>query len=174
MMNGRIRLINPSIDYETQALEYIEELESHNSSYSGCAMIEMYKNNYKGWLDKLERFKTNPDKGFAKSETYFLIREDDNKILGMIDLRYELTDWLFNYGGNIGYSIRPTERRKGYAKEMLRLGLVKYLERGIDKVLLCCNKDNIGSAKTIIANGGILEKEFEKDDKIVQKYWISL
>ena len=173
-MKGIVRLVSPSFDYELQVWEYIEELEKSNSSYSGCAMIEKYKNNYKGWLDKLERFKTNPDEGFSKSETYLLVRDVDNRILGFIDLRYELTDWFFNYGGNIGYSIRPSERRKGYAKEMLMLGLEKFRERNISKVLICCNKDNLGSAKTIIANGGVLEKEFEKDGKIVQKYWINL
>ena len=173
-MKGVVKLVSPNMDYELQAWKYIDEMEQVNSSYAGCAMIEKYKNNYKGWLDKLERFKTNPDEGFVLSETYFLIREDDNKLLGFIDLRYDFTEYLYNFGGHIGYSIRPSERRKGYAKKMLSMALEKYRERNIDKVLICCNRSNIGSVKTIMANGGILENEVMNDDEIIQRYWISL
>ena len=73
----------------------------------------------------------------------------------------------------------PSERRKGYAKEMLRLILIKCKELGADKVLLTCDKENIASAKTIISNGGILENEVKDEvslskSGIIQRYWINL
>ena len=88
------------------------------------------------------------------AETFFLIRENDNKIVGMIDIRLALNDFLKKYGGNIGYSIRPTERRKGYDKINLYLALKFCKEKGLSEVLLDCDYDNLGSASSIISLGG--------------------
>lgn len=78
-------------------------------------------------------------------------------------------------GGHIGDGVRPSERRKGYATEMIRLALIECRNLGFDRVLMCCNRDNIGSAKSIIKNGGVLENEIiSKDGDIVERYWIEL
>ena len=99
----------------------------------------------------------------------------DSKIVGTINIRYKLNDYLLRIGGHIGYGIRPSERCKGYATKMLALALEKCRELGIDKALVTCDKDNLGSAKTIINNGGVLENEYtESDGNIVQRYWIIL
>jgi len=94
----------------------------------------------------------------------------------MIDIRHELNEYLLNFGGHIGYGIKTSERRKGYATEMLRLALEKARELNLKKVLLTCNKTNYGSARTIQKNGGILENKIlnPKDKQITQRYWIEL
>lgn len=90
---------------------------------------------------------------------YLAVRESDGRVVGIIDYRRPLSDFLFNFGGNIGYCVRPDERRNGYAKEMLGLLLEKCRESGAEKVLVCCDKDNEASAKTIVRNRGVLENE---------------
>lgn len=105
--------------------------------------------------------------------TYWFVR-DDNKILGAINIRHWLNDYLKNIGGHIGYGIRPSERRKGYATEMLGKALDIVSEMGIKSILIICDKDNIASAKTIIKNGGVLHSEDSDNGIIFQRYWIDL
>ena len=96
-------------------------------------------------------------------------------LLGAVNIRHYLNDYLLQFGGHIGDGIRPSERRKGYATEMIRLALIECKKLGIDRVLMVCDKSNIGSAKSIINNGGILENEFvDEDGEINQRYWIDL
>lgn len=91
-----------------------------------------------------------------------------------MNIRHYLNDKLFETGGHIGDGIRPSERRKGYATAMIGLALEECRKLGIDRVLICCDKDNIGSAKSIQRNGGVLENEVEENGNSVQRYWIEL
>ena len=91
-----------------------------------------------------------------------------------VNIRHELNDYLLNYGGHIGDGVRPSERRKGYATKIIDLALKECQKLNIDKVLLVCDKDNIGSAKSIKNNGAILENEIVKDGKTIQRYWIEI
>lgn len=89
-------------------------------------------------------------------------------------IRHELNDYLLQYGGHIGYGVRSSQRRKGYASQMLSLALPIAKELGINKAPITCDKNNIGSAKTIMNNGGILENEVGNENEITQRYWIEL
>lgn len=170
----KLILIEPTIEYEQKAKEYIQEFKDENIDIAGGASIDKFS--YLDWLKKLEleKRKETCEKNRVPASTFFLIRLEDNKIIGMINIRHELNDYLLNEGGHIGYSIRNSERRKGYATKMLRLGLEKCLELGMKKVLVTCNKNNIGSAKTIQNNSGILENEYIRENKVTQRYWINL
>ena len=101
-------------------------------------------------------------------------KDNDNKIVGAVNIRHKLDDYHLNRGGHIGYYVCQLERNKGYAKIILERSLEICKQMSIDKVLLTCVKDNVASAKTIIAKGGVLEKEVEQNGEILQKYWITI
>ena len=126
--------------------------------------------NYLKNLDAGEETKDN----WVPDTTLFCLDKDRNIFVGAVNIRHYLNDELLKTGGHIGDGIRPSERRKGYATAMIALALDECKKLGISKILMCCEKDNIGSAKSIIKNGGVLENEVEEDGHIEQRYWIQL
>ncbi len=107
---------------------------------------------------------------------YLFIRKSDNRLVGMIQVRHHFNDYLEKYAGHIGYSIRPSERRKGYAKVMLKMALPLCREIGLDKVLISCEENNIGSERAILANGGVYESTVTDptDGEKLKRFWITL
>ena len=170
-----IKLVFPTKEYEAAVIGYKEEFLRNDEIMQGVAGLDVARS-YEAWLkrlnDSLSEETVQP--GLVPSTTYLGVRTSDNKVVGMIDIRHRLNDYLFRLGGNIGYSVRKSERRKGYAKAMLGLALEKCKELGLDRVLVTCYKDNIASAKTIMANGGVLEDEVIESTGITQRYWIAL
>lgn len=170
--------IRPTIKYKEAAIEYINEFYKYNSKINGVGGLDRYIENYEGWLDKIEKDRNRiPDENKVPTETFFLIRKTDNKIIGMINIRLVLNEKLRRFGGNIGYSIRPTERGKGYNKINLYLGLKCCQEHGIQEVLMGCDKDNLASAKTMLAFDAKLIKEYYDEENagcLVQDYVIDV
>lgn len=172
----------PSIEREKDAIEYIEEFYKYDSQIHGTGSLdrELKKGKtYEEWLDnniKLHEEDYASEKGLVPAYTYFLIREDDNKIVGMIDLRLGLNEYLRNFGGHIGYSIRPTERKKGYNKINLYLILKEAQKNNLEKVLITCADYNDGSRKTILSFDGRFEKTTfdESDNETMELYWIDV
>lgn len=155
----------PSIDRKDDAIKFINEFYKFNSDINGTGGLQKFLDNYEGWLDKLEEDYTRiASEEKVPARTYFLVRNSDDKIVGMINIRLVLNESLKKYGGHIGYSIRPTERGKGYNKINLYLGLKVCQEYGIDKVFMDADKDNPASWKTMEALGGIKIREYFDDE----------
>ena len=168
------RLVEPSYEYRDEYLQMIEEWKS-----TGERMVPFVLrhdcSNFDAFLKEMHLLKTSPNLGEGKvnCSTYWLVN-DDKKVIGAVNIRHRLNAQLLKKGGHIGYGIRPSERRKGHATRLLALALNKAKELGIQKALVTCDKENIGSAKTILKNGGVLESEEMIDGTVVQRYWIEI
>ncbi len=168
-----LRLVTPTSEHKQAAWEYrqayIDCGEAHIHGSGG--FLQAF--DYESWLAKITAAQTAAQTGWVNCSTYFAFVADS--IVGTIQVRHCLNEALHNTGGHIGYGVRPTERRKGYATNMLALALEKCRELGIHRALVTCDKDNIASAKTIQKGGGVLENECtEEDGNVVQRYWIML
>ncbi len=172
-----LRHVIPNIDYKEQAIDYINEHIEYNSNINGSGGLNRYLDNYQGWLEKLEQDRRCiPSEQRVPAETYLLVREEDNKVVGMINIRLVLNERLRRIGGHIGYGIRPSERQKGYNKINLYLALRRCQELGISEVLLDCDLKNLGSSKTMEALGGIKINEYYSNEEecIVCRYQINV
>ena len=174
---GSMRLTEPTMEYSEQIRAYRQEFLDSGDSMDGTGGLIQF-NDPQEWIDFLNQHKdpkTVPE-GRVPATQLIFVREEDRKIVGMIDIRHSLNEYLEKFGGHIGYSVAPGERRKGYATQMLKTALPICRELGIGKVLVTCIRGNEGSKRTILNNGGIYETTvFEPDEKIeLEKYWISL
>ena len=159
-------------------MQYRREFLENDPSecMGGCGNLRRC-DNAQEWLDEIEKL-ADPvlcPKGYVRSDTYLAVRSRDNRLVGVIDLRHSLDNAaLSEWAGHIGYSVRPNDRRRGYAKEMLRLNLENCRALGLKRVLLCCDDDNIASERTILANGGVFERTTEANGKTVKRFWIEI
>jgi predicted acetyltransferase len=173
---SKIKLIKPTLEYAKDIMEYRQEFLDLEDSLDGCGSLRACPS-AKEWISDLrmlENLDTCP-KDKVCSDTYLGVRVSDNAIVGVIDFRHHINHPILGvWGGHIGYSVRPKERRKGYATEMLRQILLICRQHGLERVLVTCNEDNIASKKTITANGGIYEKTVKVDGVKKERYWIDL
>lgn len=170
----RLVLEEPSLERKEAAIDYIKEHQKYNSNINGSGSLNKYVDRYEEWLINLEEIKAGRT-SFVPALTYFLVRETDDKIVGMVNIRLQLNKELEKSGGHIGYGIRPTERRKGYNKINLYLALKVCQEYGLEEVLLDCYDNNPASYKTMEALGGNLVEVYNnKKSDLLRKYKINI
>lgn len=157
-------LERPSIKRKNEIIEYLDEFVKYNSDINGSGALDKIYDGYT-FEEALNNCLNMENEEYAKSvnrcpgKTFLLVRKNDNKIVGTINIRWNLSDAMKKFGGNIEYGIRPKERRKGYNKINLYLGLIEAKKLGLDRVMLDCAFDNIGSYKTMESLGGVLDRE---------------
>ncbi|MBQ9545534.1 MAG: GNAT family N-acetyltransferase [Clostridia bacterium] len=165
--DGVIRLEIPGEKYFKQYEEYREEFLASGDSMDGTGPLRRCDTGEK-WLEEVNKYRdreTVPE-GKVVATQFIGVRESDGRIVGMVQVRHYLNEYLKKYAGHIGYSVRPTERRKGFAKRMLALSLKFCRTIGIKKVMVSCLEENEASRRTIVSNGGVfVRREFEPDEK---------
>ena len=171
----KIILVKPDLSYADEIIKYKEESLAESPIINGSAGLDRLSS-IEIWFEELKKrsCEDTVPKGLVPSSTYLGVREKDNYIVGMIDIRHYLNEYLTQVGGNIGYSVRKTERNKGYAKQMLKLALEKCKELKIKKVLITCDEDNIASEKVILSANAKLEDIRNVDGENKKRFWIDL
>ena len=159
------------IDVSLQQIEdYKNEFITNNEIIQGAT--NMRDLSISEWVQFAEntKYKETVTPGFVTAHTFFAL--DNDKIVGIINARHELNDYLLNFGGHIGYSVRKSERRKGYGKKMLNYTSQFLFSLGLEKILITCDKNNIASKRTIESCGGVLENEVVDESRTTLRYWI--
>ena len=159
------------VDVSFQQIEdYKNEFILNNETIHGAAKLTELSTNE--WVKFVEntKYKETVTPGFVTAHTFFALVND--RIVGIINGRHELNDYLLNFGGHIGYSVRKSERRKGYGKNMLNYTSQFLFSLDLEKILITCDKNNIASRRTIESCGGILENEVVDESRTTLRYWI--
>ncbi len=171
-----MELVRPSTKYKESFIEGIKEFQTDTEKtrfrHVHNINISEVEKDFEAYLEKLEKQALGIDlpSGYVPATTLWLV--DDGEYIGSANIRHILNENLLKMGGNIGYGIKPSKRGKGYGTKILELALSEAKKLGIDRVLVTCDDDNIGSAKIIEKNGGVLENKVENEGKLKRRYWI--
>ena len=152
--------------------EIVEEIENSGEEMYPLA-LSWGLDNFLEYLKRTQEISKGENlHEMVQADTYFLVEQE--RILGAINIRWTLNAYLENFGGHIGYGVRPSERKKGYATKMLKLALEVCQQRGLSKVLVTCDENNEASKRTILKCGGKYEDSRVLEGEVVERYWIEL
>ena len=163
----------PELNDKDMLMAYVSEHRA-NGENSISASVGMLSGEYADWVETMHRNASLGNEEWGRSLMYLCL--DDDRLIGLLSIRYELPDSLRKKLGDIGYGVRPSERNKGYATEMLRYALSVCRQKGMDRVILGCYKDNLASAATIKKNKGTLLFEVDNynEGRISEYYSVVL
>ena len=169
----KLKLVKLCEKYRAQLIDMMDEWAATGEKIIPSAIRKNDWHDFESYLAGLD---TAPKPPLVPDSTFFCLDEERGSFVGAVNIRHYLNDALLKSGGHIGDGVRPSERRRGVATAMIGLALDECRKLGIDRVLMVCDRDNIGSARSIINNGGVLENEVEneQDGRIIQRYWIEL
>lgn len=170
----KLHLRQPEASDREQVMAYREEFLAIDSRMDGTCALNEY-DDFDAWLANVRAYSAPETTPAGKvPATQYLALDENEHLVGMVNLRHCLNDYLLEFGGHIGYSVRPADRKNGYAIQMLKLALDEAKALGLDRVRIACDRYNIASAKTIQANGGVLDGERydPQDGTLTQRYWI--
>lgn len=168
----KLRLIKASPEYRDRITDMLEEWHATGEKIIPYAIRRLDWHDFDAYCQNLEVKDTAG--GLVPDSTFFCLDEERDIIVGAVNIRHFLNESLLLNGGHIGDGVRPSLRRRGIATQMIALALEECRKLGIYRVLMVCDKENIGSAKSILRNGGILENEVVVDGVTEQRYWIDL
>lgn len=171
-----LKLVMPTMSHKDMLLDMRDAFKKAGESLAGGGGLDG-DTTYETWLEKtiLTASEATCPKERVVSTTYVATKTVDNKVVGIIQLRHHINHPILStWGGHVGYSVSLNERKKGYATQMVKLILKSAKKLNIDKLLITCSQDNIGSKKVILNNGGVFEKTFDNNGDIVERYWLSI
>ncbi len=168
----KLRLVKASNQYQTQITDMLEEWYATGERIVPYAIRRLDYHDFAYYCANLEI--KDAGGGRVPDSTFFCLDEERDRMVGAVNIRHDLNEALLLNGGHIGDGVRPSERGKGIATQMIAMALDECRKLGIRKVLMVCDKENIASAKSIRRNGGILENEVLVDGVTEQRYWIEL
>lgn len=168
----KLKLVKLSPEYQAHLTDMMDEWTATGETIVPYAIRRLDYRAFDKYLEELEI--KEPGDGLVPDSTFFCLDEEQNRFVGAVNIRHWLNDALLLNGGHIGDGVRPSQRRKGIATAMIGLVLEECKKLEIHRVLMVCDKENIGSAKSIQKNGGILENEVFVDGLWEQRYWINL
>ena len=156
-----------------EVLAYKQEFLQNGDSMDGTSMLKDAAS-FESWYEDLQKNSCEETVAEGWVPATLFLAKVDGRLVGMIDIRHRFNDYLAEYGGHIGYSVRKSERRKGYATQMLSLALEECKKMGMKKVLITCLMHNVASAGVIEKNGGVFERETSDGEKHLKRFWIDL
>lgn len=168
----KLELIKLSPEYKPQLDEMLTEWTASGEKIIPYAIAKNDFRDFDKYLSDLEI--KEPTGKLVPDSTFFCLDKERDIFVGAVNIRHYLNEGLLRSGGHIGDGVRPSERRKGIATKMIALALDECKKLGIDRVLMVCNDDNIGSAKSIENNGGILENKINDNGETIRRYWIDI
>lgn len=169
-----LQLVKTSIDQQEKVLEFLKEWHEREETIVPNA-IDRDTSNFDTYVRQIrdKESHANIEAGWVPSTTYWLT--DGDELLGAANIRHELNAHLLNFGGHIGYGIKPSARGRGFATEQLRLALEKAKQLGIERALITCSRTNVASRQVILNNGGVADTPYtEADGNVVERFWIEL